>query len=271
MAGHSGVRGYRTSGEGATPTQPVLHGGGRVRPAPDAIPASMHGSLRRGDLLFVTHESDDVCGEAGKLLIVSLKAVDGKLPLVGAWSPAGQPGTTEDGECSAHWADWHGDLLVQSFYEQGTRFLDVSDPARPRQVAHWRPDGGRAWAPYSHRGLVYVADFRRGVDILRLPEAVPGAPEPPAVSPSPDVCRPSVAIARLSLTRRGARLRGTASCAARVEVAVGRKAVWRLARGTDRWTFTRRMRLRRGRHRVRVRAVAADGRVATLRRTRRRA
>ena len=259
VSGHAGVRGYRTSGAGASPAQPVLVAGGRVRPAPGAESfAGMHGSLRRGDLLYVTDERFDECESAGNLLITPVNAQGEELPLIGAWNPAGQPGTAETGECSAHWADFHGDLLVMSFYAQGTRFLDVSDPARPRQVAYWRPEDARAWAPYSHRGLVYVADFNRGVDILRLREDVPGAPPAPFVQPGPVACAPAVAIRRVALTRRRVRIGGTATCAARVEVSVAR-GPWRRARGTATWTYARRARLRRGRHVVRARAVAADG------------
>ena len=44
----------------------------------------------------------------------------------------------------------------------------MSDPTHPVQVAYYRPDDGVAWAPYYHRGYVFVADHARGVDVLKL-------------------------------------------------------------------------------------------------------
>ena len=58
--------------------------------------------------------------------------------------------------------------MAYSWYDQGTRILDVSNPANPIQVAYYRPDGGVSWAPYFHRGFVYVADHERGVEVLRV-------------------------------------------------------------------------------------------------------
>ena len=69
--------------------------------------------------------------------------------------------------CSAHYFDVAGRYIAYSWYDQGTRILDVSDPANPVQVAYYRPDGGVAWAPYFHRGLIYVADHSRGLEVLR--------------------------------------------------------------------------------------------------------
>ena len=58
--------------------------------------------------------------------------------------------------------------MTYAWYGEGTRFLDISDPANPRQVAYWRPDDGIVWASYLHKGYIYTADRTRGVDILRL-------------------------------------------------------------------------------------------------------
>ena len=84
--------------------------------------------------------------------------------------PAGCAGSGcgESADCSAHYFDIKGKVLVQSCYAQGTRFLDVRDPTNPTQIAYYRPADASAWAPYWHRGLVYVADNVRGVDILKL-------------------------------------------------------------------------------------------------------
>jgi hypothetical protein len=70
--------------------------------------------------------------------------------------------------CSAHYFDARDGILAYSWYDQGTRFIDVSDPTDPVQVGYYRPDDGVAWAPYWHGRYAYVADHNRGVDILAL-------------------------------------------------------------------------------------------------------
>ena len=39
------------------------------------------------------------------------------------------------GVCSAHYFDQNNGLVAQGWYEEGTRFLDVSNPRHPRQIA----------------------------------------------------------------------------------------------------------------------------------------
>ena len=58
--------------------------------------------------------------------------------------------------------------MTYAWYGEGTRFLDISDPANPTQFAYWRPDDGVVWASYMYEGYVYTADRTRGVDVLRL-------------------------------------------------------------------------------------------------------
>ena len=48
--------------------------------------------------------------------------------------------------------------MTYAWYGQGTRFLDISNPANPIQVAYYRPDNGNVWASYLHKGYIYTAD-----------------------------------------------------------------------------------------------------------------
>ena len=41
--------------------------------------------------------------------------------------------------CSAHYFDERGGLVAQGWYEGGTRFLDVTNPADIKQVGYWIP------------------------------------------------------------------------------------------------------------------------------------
>lgn len=206
-AGRGGVRGYRTGGwhwdpvarriRKATPWDPIPYAGGGI----DELAAAskfMHNSYRQvgwragdgadpwhwggGDLLFSTEEAfNPGCAADGVLVISSLKgSYDGqgwrsgkenpfRLRTVGTWSVAGQEGSNPDSaDCSAHYFDVRGSIVVQSFFAQGTRFIDVSDPTNPTQVGYFRPADASSWEPVWHRGLAYVADNKRGVDILKL-------------------------------------------------------------------------------------------------------
>src|SRR5262249_23321924 len=67
---------------------------------------------------------------------------------------------------------------------QGTRFIDVSDPANPTQVGYFRiPSGttgvtsGSASAAYWHNGYVYVADYNPGIDVLRFDGNITRTPD----------------------------------------------------------------------------------------------
>ena len=81
--------------------------------------------------------------------------------------------------CSSHWMDVNAHQVVaDAFYEGGVRFLDIRDRRSPRQVGWFRPsDGGAAQVTYvpGRPDLVYVADFYRGLDIVRIDGGGAGA------------------------------------------------------------------------------------------------
>ncbi|MEU5696571.1 hypothetical protein [Actinosynnema sp. NPDC020468] len=184
----------------ATATDPIPYAGGGV-PKLDMPTSFSHNSFRpvgrtladgpkptrehpAGSLLLHTEESfgSSTCKDQGRFVISSLDgSTDGEswratpdkpftLKTVGVWSPDDQEGTDTgpDAFCSAHYFDVRKRIVAYSWYEQGTRFLDISDPAHPIQVAYWRPDGAVSWAPYFHRDRVFVADYARGVEVLKL-------------------------------------------------------------------------------------------------------
>ncbi len=147
---------------------------------------------RRGELLLATEEdfgpAADACKDRGQFTIASLAGSYGgeawkstpaapfRLSVVGKWSPFEKEGSRPPGGpydpaanfCSAHYFDVDGSTVTYAWYGEGTRFLDISDPANPTQFAYWRPDDGIVWASYSRGGYVYTADRTRGVDVLRL-------------------------------------------------------------------------------------------------------
>jgi hypothetical protein len=192
VSGQGPVRGYWTRGRHfdplkgvrrwATAVDPIPYAGGRFteQATQDGF---MHNSYRRGDLLMATAEVDAPpdCETDGRFMIGSLRGSYGgeawkstpakpfRLKTVGIWSPHAQEGTLVNSTiyCSAHYFDVERNLIAYSWYDQGTRILDVSNPAKPIQVAYYRPDGGVSWAPYFHRGYIYVADHERGVEVLK--------------------------------------------------------------------------------------------------------
>ena len=131
---------------------------------------------------------EEACRNRGQFSIASLAGSFGgeawrsilskpfRLDVVGTWNPYQKEGSRPIGGpydplanfCSAHYFDVDGSTVTYAWYGEGTRFLDISDPANPTQFAYWRPDDGIVWASYMHRGYVYTADRTRGVDVLRL-------------------------------------------------------------------------------------------------------
>jgi hypothetical protein len=88
--------------------------------------------------------------------------------LLSTWTTERAVGSTA---CdSAHYFTDNGKgTLAAAFYSQGTRFLDVRDPRHIRQVGFYRPDDADTWASYWRPGgYVFVADFTRGVDVLKV-------------------------------------------------------------------------------------------------------
>jgi hypothetical protein len=77
------------------------------------------------------------------------------------------------GLCSAHYFDQRDGLVANAWYEEGTRFLDVSDPKNIKQVGYWIPAKGETWsalfAPNDPTGqTVYALDFVRGIEVLHI-------------------------------------------------------------------------------------------------------
>src|SRR3954454_1298153 len=218
VSGSSGVRGFWTEGlhkdpatgqdRSATPYDPIAYAGGRIGGGSDSsfmhnayhLPGAL-GDQKAGDTLLVTNENNNTtCTRAGVFIVASLKGVyDGvdtitsttRMQRLAAYSTDGKPGqfhgtvgTTTVGDCSAHWFTVKGNIVALGNYEQGTRFVDISDPRNPQQVGWFRVPARTAepgGAPdiissdtagaYWHGKYVYIADYQRGVDIIKLDDS----------------------------------------------------------------------------------------------------
>ena len=100
------------------------------------------------------------------VLLGRFRAARGRLPA----------GTEHVAPCTAHNFEFipGTDLLVSAWYTGGTSLIDFSEPAQPVERASYAP-GGSATSAYWHNGRIYVADFERGLDVLRL-DGVPIRP-----------------------------------------------------------------------------------------------
>jgi hypothetical protein len=194
VSGSGGVRGYWVSGthrnaqtgkmQKATGCDPVPYGGGGTDLGQLSKGGVMHNSLHPSwakDVLLATEEiTVTSCATSGRFATYDLKDSYGgagfrstkedpyRLKVLDTWTPEKQPGAT--GCDSAHYFTDRGDgITANAFYTQGTRFLDVRNPRDIKQVGYFRPDDADTWAAYWRPGgYVFVADFQRGVDILKV-------------------------------------------------------------------------------------------------------
>ena len=170
----------------------------------------------RGDLLYATEEafvSPNCDGTTGKFSVASLAGSYGgegwrstpsdpfRLQTVGSWSPYEQEGTSPTAFCSAHYFELRDGIIAYAFYAQGTRFLDVSDPSNPIQIAYWRPDDTNVWAPYYYGDYIYTADHGRGVDVLRLTDDARAAADDRTDLAAPPMSAAAVANAEEAVRR----------------------------------------------------------------------
>ncbi len=83
--------------------------------------------------------------------------------------------------CSAHWFDVDRGLVAQGWYEQGTRILDVRNPADIKQVGYFVMPKTETWAAYwaptdPEGEIIYTVDLARGIDVLRIARPAADAP-----------------------------------------------------------------------------------------------
>ena len=198
----------------ATPLNPIPYAGGGFEASQTAdedggfehnaerpVGRNAPRAYRNGEYLLATEEdfADPSlgCSQQGHFNIASLKgSYNGeawrstptnkfRLKTVGSWAPYQQEGSRPVGGpyapgadfCSAHYFDVSGSTVAYAWYGEGTRFLDISNPRKPKQIAYWRPDDTLVWASYFRGRYIYTADHVRGIDVLRLKSGAHSARE----------------------------------------------------------------------------------------------
>ena len=149
-----------------------------------------HNSLRRkkDNVLFITEEdyTRPTCKGAGSFQTWKLpvsgqnKAPNGqKLTPLAKWQTellADQPADPVNpvaAMCSAHYFDIANNIVAQGWYEQGTRFLDVTNTSKIRQIGYFILPTSATWAAHfapndPEKSIVYVLDATHGIDVLKL-------------------------------------------------------------------------------------------------------
>ena len=162
--------------------------------------------------------------------------------------------------------------MLVTWYSQGTRLLDFSDPADAKEMAAIVLEGGEARAAIAHNGLIYTSDLNRGMDVLRFKgegwpansgpaEAVRFGTVPggPATAPLPLVAEPPMPARRSEAGR--VRLRVKVRRASRMDFFDSRgvrQTTLRLRRGVSRVTVVGLP----GRYRWKARGVRGRFRIA---------
>jgi hypothetical protein len=151
---------------------------------------------RRDDVVFVTEEdyTRPGCRGAGSFQAWKLPVRRGiptgaDLTFIDDWTTELLADTANPAAvCSAHYFDVRGHVVAQGWYEQGVRFLDVSDPARIRQIGFFVPPTSATWAAYfaptdPAGEIVYSLDASRGIDVLRFEDTADPATAPRVAAP----------------------------------------------------------------------------------------
>lgn len=80
-----------------------------------------------------------------------------------------QPNEDPAAGCTIHvfWQAPNENRLVTAWYGRGTRVVDFSDPANPKQLAWYVPTGADTWSAKPHRGYIFAGDIVRGLDVFK--------------------------------------------------------------------------------------------------------
>jgi hypothetical protein len=149
-----------------------------LRPNADQLDPSKlaDANVDPGELVIVTEEDyQTFCIDDGAFQTAWIHEVDGEQRVDRIDSFELGQGTVTDGAkptagfCSSHYFSYREDgIVADAWYEQGIRFLDVSDPRDIRQVGYFMPAVTEAWRAEWHDGLVYTFDVARGIDVIRF-------------------------------------------------------------------------------------------------------
>ena len=76
---------------------------------------------------------------------------------------------SDEAGCTSHvfWQAPDQNRFTIAWYGRGTRIVEFSNPAKPRQIGWFVPLGSNTWSSKPHRGFIFASDQSRGMDVLR--------------------------------------------------------------------------------------------------------
>jgi hypothetical protein len=186
-------------------TNPMLYLDARRNPAKPSVIATgkapdkrfIHGNLwpNRGTdryLLVGGETRSGNCADAGAGAFMTWDMKDWKTKktfrMVDEYRPKDSVSPAEGGAPVAtyctHWFTTkpgyrNGGVVAMGWYERGTRFLSVSKTGQIREIGWFLPAGTSSSAAYFvGKDLVYIFDYQRGLDIVRLHDKPVRSPRP---------------------------------------------------------------------------------------------
>ena len=145
-------------------------------------------ALRPGELLIANGETNIVprCdGAGGPVATWSVRNfneaappthLDTFRPLANGTYADGNPAVNALG-CSGHYFDERNNMIAAAWFEHGTRFIEVNPvDGKMTERGYWQPVVGSAGAAYwINDEYVYVANYIRGLDVIRFNRTAPPA------------------------------------------------------------------------------------------------
>lgn len=77
------------------------------------------------------------------------------------------PARTSGSFC-IHNATVKGDVAYLSWYSDGVRAVDISDPANPQELGFYRPKNAFIWGVATYEDLVLATDMNSGLQVMKL-------------------------------------------------------------------------------------------------------
>jgi hypothetical protein len=126
-------------------------------PGTEAIPPQIKDPASIGALhLYRLEKNGDLAGSNG-------------LDKAGAFNIPYQANDDPQKGCTIHvfWQAPDQNRLTTAWYGRGTRVVDFSNPAAPKELAWFIPTDADTWSAKPHNGYIYAGDINRGLDVFR--------------------------------------------------------------------------------------------------------
>lgn len=146
------------------------------------------------DLVLTAGESiGPRCSDSENAVFTTFRHTAGKLTQLAEFKlPTGLfiDGRAPETTFCTHWFEAHpayrnGGLVAISWYESGTRFLQIAPDGKISEVGHFLPLGGQASGVYwITPTIAYVADYYRGMDVIEFTGTIPPSGPPSAATTS---------------------------------------------------------------------------------------